>query len=375
MYLVNKNRSRGYNDSTTVMGGAFGTIDQPVRMSDDEILLEASRFASMSIADLVPRRGGKYDSKQYKGHNAKHGAERNAKHNRDRDASKDNRDKYDFSHVDVEYKTIISRQQFKTIMTSDAKNALLSMMHWTYPQLDPVIIDAVIADNIDNDEIIYDKLNELVLSTPRPMSQKRGSNRVKDINYIFRNNFPLQQVKKYLDFGGGDGSITQEVAAFLGLKKDSAFLADVPNWLSGTQEYKDNDNVSFVALPGDGTIPLGDASFDFISCFVVLHHVEALERTIAELYRIMRPGGYLLVREHDCNSIASRMMIDIHHMLYTLVGTEKPFKEAFDKYAAYYKDKREWTRLIKSAGFTYYDKLHYKQPRGEMRIYYAVYRK
>ena len=38
---------------------------------------------------------------------------------------------------------------------------------------------------------------------------------------------------------------------------------------------------------------------DLVTCFVTLHHVSDLKTTLSELARILRPGGYLILREHD----------------------------------------------------------------------------
>ncbi len=44
---------------------------------------------------------------------------------------------------------------------------------------------------------------------------------------------------------------------------------------------------------------------DLITCFVTLHHVPHLEPMLCEIVRILRPGGYLILREHDCKNTRS----------------------------------------------------------------------
>ena len=49
-------------------------------------------------------------------------------------------------------------------------------------------------------------------------------------------------------------------------------------------------------------LPVRTAAFDLVLLSQALHHAEHPERTIAEAYRILRPGGRVLVldlREHD----------------------------------------------------------------------------
>ncbi|MDR2969019.1 MAG: class I SAM-dependent methyltransferase [Tannerellaceae bacterium] len=47
----------------------------------------------------------------------------------------------------------------------------------------------------------------------------------------------------------------------------------------------------------DGTIDLPDACFDLITCFSVLHHIPNVTFVLNELFRVLKPGGYLLLRE------------------------------------------------------------------------------
>ena len=39
-----------------------------------------------------------------------------------------------------------------------------------------------------------------------------------------------------------------------------------------------------------------------MTAFVTFHHISQLKQTLDELVRILRPGGYLILREHDCKS-------------------------------------------------------------------------
>lgn len=43
------------------------------------------------------------------------------------------------------------------------------------------------------------------------------------------------------------------------------------------------------------TLPVGDDSFDLVTCLGVLEYLTHEEKAIGELYRIIRPGGYLVL--------------------------------------------------------------------------------
>lgn len=46
-----------------------------------------------------------------------------------------------------------------------------------------------------------------------------------------------------------------------------------------------------------GRLPFADASFDLITCFGVLHHIPNVSFVLNELARVLKPGGYALIRE------------------------------------------------------------------------------
>ena len=46
-----------------------------------------------------------------------------------------------------------------------------------------------------------------------------------------------------------------------------------------------------------GQIDLPTDTFDLITCLGVLHHIPNVSRVLGELYRCLRPGGYMLLRE------------------------------------------------------------------------------
>ncbi|MGA7272430.1 MAG: class I SAM-dependent methyltransferase [Acidimicrobiia bacterium] len=52
----------------------------------------------------------------------------------------------------------------------------------------------------------------------------------------------------------------------------------------------------FVTVAGDLThLPFDDCSFDAVLCVHVLEHIEADDRALANLFRVLRPGGWALI--------------------------------------------------------------------------------
>ncbi len=102
-----------------------------------------------------------------------------------------------------------------------------------------------------------------------------------------------------LDIACGPGSV---VAAFagrvrrsVGLDATEAMLAQARK-LAAERDLKNTD-----WHQGDVyRLPFGDASFDVVSCRFAFHHFEAPERALAEMVRVCRAGGRIVL----CDAVA-----------------------------------------------------------------------
>ena len=55
--------------------------------------------------------------------------------------------------------------------------------------------------------------------------------------------------------------------------------------------------VDYVKPQASGLMPFADASFDFIVCFSVLHHIPNVSTVLREMQRVVKPGAHVLLRE------------------------------------------------------------------------------
>lgn len=55
--------------------------------------------------------------------------------------------------------------------------------------------------------------------------------------------------------------------------------------------------VSYVKPIASGNLPFVSDNFDLITCLGVLHHIPNVSKVIEEFYRVLKAGGYALVRE------------------------------------------------------------------------------
>lgn len=54
---------------------------------------------------------------------------------------------------------------------------------------------------------------------------------------------------------------------------------------------------AFHQAKGSGDLPFVSNEFDLVTCFGVLHHIPNVSHVVREIYRCLKPGGILLVRE------------------------------------------------------------------------------
>ena len=73
-------------------------------------------------------------------------------------------------------------------------------------------------------------------------------------------------------------------------------------------------------------LPYGDASFDIVVCVDVLEHVKDLGKVLAEVFRVLRPGGLFLYDTINRNPIARLATITIAEDILCLLpkGTHDP---------------------------------------------------
>ncbi|CAF2071331.1 unnamed protein product [Rotaria magnacalcarata] len=218
-----------------------------------------------------------------------------------------------------------------------------------------------------------------------------------------RINRHLQDLKVIFEFSSNccdDGTITAGIGDYLGLSKENIFGGDV---------YEEqNEQITHVKInEKQSTIDLPSDRVDLITSFVTFHHIDQLESTLSELVRILRPGGYLIVREHDCkneHALRAKYLNFIHAiMMIAKVGefansssnhntknenashedyenntntwlTQKSFIIEYTR-SIHYRTCAEWQQQFESAGFHHCATLSYGADgsNNPQKLFYAVY--
>lgn len=105
----------------------------------------------------------------------------------------------------------------------------------------------------------------------------------------------LDRAQDVLDVGAGMGHWTRLVTTLLHPTAQVVGVEREPDWVAEAAR-RGGANVRFVQGSAD-RLPFPDASFDLVTCQTLLIHVPDPAVVIAEMWRVLRPGGQLMVAE------------------------------------------------------------------------------
>ncbi len=116
--------------------------------------------------------------------------------------------------------------------------------------------------------------------------------------YVLRGRFAFavvrlkaRQPQQWLDIGTGNGFLPKAARPFLnGARVTGTDFAENALAAAGDalDEKVQND------MDADG-LPFMDASFDFVTCLEVIEHLIFPEQAIAEISRVLKPGGHCVI--------------------------------------------------------------------------------
>ena len=111
------------------------------------------------------------------------------------------------------------------------------------------------------------------------------------------------------------------------------------------------NSLIFSYIQPNKKLPFKDNTFDIIIVSMVLHHIKNTDFVISELYRILKKGGILLIREHDAYDINDKMLIEIQHIIYMYKTYNKKYIKMNKEYYSNYKSIKEWIDALKNRNF------------------------
>lgn len=122
----------------------------------------------------------------------------------------------------------------------------------------------------------------------------------------------------FADVGCGTGLVTAALARHWRLPRERVFGVEVFD-----RAHDAGDG--FTRVPFEGRrIPLPDASQPLALLIMVLHHDTDQVGLLRQVFRILRPGGLLVVRETDAYRVDLRLFNQVMEMLYYRVFNQLP---------------------------------------------------
>jgi ubiquinone/menaquinone biosynthesis C-methylase UbiE len=139
---------------------------------------------------------------------------------------------------------------------------------------------------------------EATYTTPDVVEQRR----------IVREALALRPGESVLDIGSGPGFLALEMAVAVGPDGMVAGVEPSPNMLAIAGSQQRTPGCAPVEFrSGTATeLPYPDGDFDAITSTQVYEYVNDMPTALAEAYRVLRPGGRLLVLDTDWDSIVWR---------------------------------------------------------------------
>lgn len=169
-----------------------------------------------------------------------------------------------------------------------------------------------------------------------------------------------------VDIGGGRGDMARLVGGALGLGREACVCVEQTPadavWDADYDFGVNAEQVTFCWWSSRATdrIALPDASADLVLIMVALHHMTpaAAAAAVANARRILRPGGRLLLKEHDIVTPADRCAVDWeHHIYHVMDAFPRPLDETQIRayldaeYVGNFRPKLAWNELLRGCGF------------------------
>ena len=204
-----------------------------------------------------------------------------------------------------------------------------------------------------NIEKLRKKYKEYKKDTVSTQNKGRSQSRMNDITRWIKN----KEIKTYLDVGCSEASITEELAKYV--KAEESYGVDVKISKENTEQ------VTFIENKPD-TLPFEDNKFDLITAFMALHHFRDISVMLDEIYRVLKPGGIFIIREHDVRNREFGIFLNKVHILYAIINDEE-----IDM--GRYNNKETWSKKhINPKGFKFRG---LKMKKDIFNSYYACYQK
>lgn len=127
--------------------------------------------------------------------------------------------------------------------------------------------------------------------------------------------FSDKKVESVLDIGTGSGDFIKLISGAVSPDTKITGVDPFEEALAEARKKNTSPNVSFIRMEGEQLL-FTDASFDVVSMSNAMHHLASVEKTFAEMKRVVKPEGWLLIAEivSDGLNEAQENQKMVHHL-------------------------------------------------------------
>jgi ubiquinone/menaquinone biosynthesis C-methylase UbiE len=121
--------------------------------------------------------------------------------------------------------------------------------------------------------------------------------------------FDLRGARRILDVGSGSGQIAKHLLKYADPEANITCCDLSAEMLRRAKARMKSEAPSFIAADLS-RLPFGDESFDCVTCGYVLEHLPEARTGLKELWRVMQPGGRMLLlttEDNFCGAFTSRL--------------------------------------------------------------------
>lgn len=147
---------------------------------------------------------------------------------------------------------------------------------------------------------------------------------------------------EYLNVGCQDGRMTRSIAQKIGTMTRHVDRRDMR---IGKYTLEDYEEFALYGIRnGKISLPFQNEEFRIVTCFTHLHTHSNPRELLEEIFRILRPGGLLIIQEYDCRDWVTAYIYDtVYYMLNECT---------LDEYSiSTYRPRSKWIELITNIGF------------------------
>lgn len=137
----------------------------------------------------------------------------------------------------------------------------------------------------------------------------------------------LHGIESLLDAGGGTGRITEMIAPHAG----ETWIGDLSMPMLRQAQSK---NMAALVNTSTTALPFHDASFDRILVVDALHHFPEQQQTLMELWRILKPGGRIVIEEPNIHKFGVKLVALAEKL--ALMGSHFHTPEAIAQMVGYF---------------------------------------